>query len=110
MKVVETAHVEVVRPHELKVGDHILWSDHDLEIKDLSGLKILRLQDRKIVTINHSLDGEEQEIKWYRRFYKMTHIVHKNICIECGQKIIEGDICGRCKREQDDLIMEDMVV
>jgi hypothetical protein len=77
---VTAAEIEVIRPHELKIGDHILWSSCEsivLEIRDPTRF------DDEFVKVQQFADDPDVTM-WlprYSRFYRVKSVLMKEYTI-----------------------------
>ncbi len=74
---IREAIIEVIKPHELKVGDHILWAQ--LECKVLQVSKDSRMSNREFVYIEQNPD-EPNSAFWiprYLTFYRIKSVLKR---------------------------------
>lgn len=96
MKVIKEAEIEVVKVHDLKEGDEILWSNLRCRVEKIEMLQ----REVHFIPISHD-DGETEpfHFRFYRNYYKLKKFKEVDICIQCGKEIEFGDICDECKKE-----------
>ena len=90
MKTIKTAKIEIVTSKELRLGDHILWSNFRCKIVELiPEIRILQFEDdEKSVMV----------IPKYSKFYRVLDCEYKIMCNSCFQNEVEkeGDCCQEC--------------
>jgi hypothetical protein len=95
---VKKAVVEVIKPHQLRVGDKILYSGFVATVEELH-----RSSKGYFAIINGVPDEDGKiQIKQFSYFYRVVDFTEQRVCPFCFRDLEEGEECN-CINEQEPL-------
>lgn len=96
MLVVKEATVEIIKPHELKKDDTILYMNTILLIRELNP------ENRKEYFLGIDLIGGEWWLPRWLHFYRIKNVITVNVCTDCSGEVEEGNLCPDCEADAID--------